>query len=66
MKSEDEIKDYKSYLRSQINRMESAEYGNYNKSLLDTYKVKLETLCYLTKQDRDLKDRLAICSWLAR
>ncbi len=66
MRSDDEIKGYKSYLRAEIARMENPEYGKYNQSLLDTYRVKLETLNYLTRQDDNLKDKLKVCSWLMR
>jgi hypothetical protein len=64
MKSDDEIKDYKTYLRAQIARMEDPEYGNFNQSLLDTYKAKYEALCYLTKLDKDRNDKLAVCKWI--
>ena len=63
MRSEQEINDYKSYLSAEIAKMEDRDYGAYNQSLLETYKVKLETLSYLTKL-KDKNDRLAICKWL--
>ena len=64
MRSESEVSNYKSYLRSEIAKMEDKEYGGYNKSLLDTYKAKLATLSYLTKEDKDRKDKLSVCRWL--
>ena len=63
VRSEKEISDYKSYLSAEITRMEDKDYGAYNQSLLETYKVKLETLSYLTRL-KDKNDRLAICKWL--
>ena len=65
MRTEEEILEYKTYLRSQIKRMETKEYGQANRSLLKTYKTKLETLMYLFKDDSDRPDRLSLCKWLA-
>lgn len=65
MRTENEIKDYKSYLKSQITRMEDKEYGSSNRSLLRTYKVKLELLNLINRDDIDRPDRLSLCKWLA-
>lgn len=65
MRTQDDIYKYKIYLKQQINKMEEKEYGQGNRSLLETYKVKLETLNYLTREDKDKPDRLSLCKWLA-
>lgn len=65
MRTEEEIIEYKTYLRSQIKRMKMKEYGQANRSLLKTYETKLETLMYLFKDDSDRPDRLSLCKWLA-
>lgn len=45
--------------------METKEYGQANRSLLKTYKTKLDTLMYLFRDDADRPDRLSLCKWLA-